>query len=41
MSTGNSMIDAYKAGQSLWLVYISLSFLYGALQAFIANDLVM
>jgi len=41
MSTGNSMIDAYKAGQSLWLDYIQRSLLDGDLQALIANDQVM
>ena len=35
------MVDAYAAGQSLWLDYIQRSLLDGDLQALIENDQVM
>jgi len=41
MSNGNPMVDAYAAGQSLWLDYIQRSLLNGDLQALIKNDQVM
>ena len=41
MSNSNPMIDAYNAGQSLWLDYIQRSLLDGELQALISNDQVM
>ena len=41
MSNSNPMVDAYAAGQSLWLDYIQRSLLNGDLQALIKNDQVM
>ncbi len=41
MSNSNPMVDAYAAGQSLWLDYIQRSLLDGDLQALIKNDQVM
>lgn len=41
MSKTNPMVDAYAAGQSLWLDYIQRSLLDGDLQALIENDQVM
>ncbi|MCL4151679.1 UNVERIFIED_CONTAM: hypothetical protein GTU68_051240 [Idotea baltica] len=41
MSNSNPMVDAYAAGQSLWLDYIQRSLLTGDLQALIKNDQVM
>ncbi len=41
MSNKNSMVEAYAAGQSLWLDYISRSLLDGDLQSLISNDQLM
>lgn len=41
MSNTNPMVDAYAAGQSLWLDYIQRSLLDGELQALIEKDQVM
>ena len=41
MANSNPMVDAYAAGQSLWLDYIQRSLLNGDLQALIKNDQVM
>jgi len=41
MSNSNPMVDAYAAGQSLWLDYIQRSLLDGDLQKLIKNDQVM
>ncbi len=41
MANSNPMVEAYAAGQSLWLDYIQRSLLDGDLQALIKNDQVM
>ena len=41
MAKSNPMVEAYAAGQSLWLDYIQRSLLDGDLQALIKNDQVM
>ncbi len=41
MSASNPLVNAYKAGQSIWLDYIQRSMLDGELQALISNDQIM
>lgn len=41
MSATNPLVEAYKAGQSIWLDYIQRSMMQGELQALIKDDQIM